>query len=136
VDRLFSRLLGERAIVDTQNPIHLGEHSEPQPDVVLLRPRPDLYATGHPQPGDILLLIEVADTTTAYDRGVKIPLYGGAGIEESWLVNLEADTIEVYRQSSPEGYRRVQTIRRGESLAPEAFSYLVLRAEDILGPRN
>jgi Uma2 family endonuclease len=136
VIRLFSRRVGRRAIVDIQDPIHLGEHSEPQPDAVLLRPRLDLYASGHPQPEDILLLIEVADTTASYDREIKIPLYAQAGIAEVWLVDLEGDAIEVYRQPGPEGYRQVQIVRRGEALAPEALPDLMLRAEDILGPQN
>jgi len=134
--RLFSRLVGEQAVVDIQNPIHLGEHSEPQPDAVLLRPRPDLYAAAHPEPGDILLLVEVADTTASYDREIKVPLYARAGIPEVWIEDLERDVIEVHRQPSPEGYQQLRIVRRGESLSPEALPDLVLKAEDILGPQN
>ena len=80
--RIFTRLLGERIIVSSQNPVELNNNSEPQPDLALLLPRPDFYESGHPQPKDILLLVEVADTTANYDREVKIPLYAKDSIIE------------------------------------------------------
>jgi Uma2 family endonuclease len=120
-------------IVWVQNPIRLGEHSEPQPDLVLLRPRPDFYASAHPGPGDVLLLIEVSETSADADREVKVPLYARAGIAEVWLVDLEAEGIEVYRQPSAEGYRVSRQARRGETLSPEAFPDLTLAADEILG---
>ena len=120
-------------IVWVQNPIRLGEHSEPQPDLALLRPRPDFYASAHPGPGDVLLLIEVSETSTDADREVKVPLYARAGIAEVWLVDLEAEGIELYRQPSAEGYRESRQARRGEALSPGAFSDLTLTADEILG---
>jgi len=147
LNRLFSQRVGERAIVGVQSPIHLGEHSEPQPDIVLLRPRPDFYANSHPSPEDILLLIEVAVTSLDYDREVKVPLYARAGIGETWLVvpsashalsevegsgqALAGESIEVYRRPGPEG-RQVRSVRRGERLAPEALPEVQLLADDIL----
>jgi len=81
VDRLTRLLvirLGETAIVRVQNPIALGQHSEPQPDVSLLRPRDDFYASGHPSPEDVLLVIEVCETSIDYDRDIKLPEYAAS----------------------------------------------------------
>ena len=96
--RLLSERSSGRALVSVQNPIRLAEHSEPQPDVALLTPRPDYYGNSHPEPGDILLLIEVTETSESYDRAVKVPLYARYGVQEVWLVDLAEDVVVVYRQ--------------------------------------
>jgi len=132
LNRLCSRGVGERAVVSIQNPIRLGEHSEPQPDVTLLRPRPDFYAASHPGPLDVLLVVEVAETSAAYGRAVKVPLYARAGIPEVWLVDLAEGQIEVSRHPSPQGYQEVRTVRRGEALAPLALPELTLAVGAIL----
>jgi Uma2 family endonuclease len=129
---LFARVQA-RGIVWVQNPILLSERSEPQPDLTLARPRPDFYAQTHPRPGDIFLVVEVAETSVEVDRGVKVPLYAQAGISEVWLVDLAEERIEVYRQPSPQGYQQVQHLRRGERLAPLSLPDLVLAVESILG---
>ena len=116
VDRLneliVTRLAG-RAHVRIQNPVRLGRHTEPQPDLVVAR-RSDAYADRHPEPGDILLVIEVADSSLRYDRLEKVPRYGKAGIPEAWLVDVEARTVTVYTGSGPDGYARQQVRRRGD----------------------
>ncbi len=134
LNNLFSRQVGGRAIVGVQDPIRLGEHSEPQPDVTLLRYRPDFYAGSHPGPEDILLLVEVSESSPEYDRQVKVPLYGRAGIREVWLVDLAAEAVEVYRGPSSEGYREFRRLGRGQALSPEAVPDLTLTVDDILGP--
>ena len=91
------------------------------------------YASGHPGPGDVLLLIEVADTSSRYDRRVKVPLYGISGIPECWLVDLEQETVTVYRDPTPNGYRTIQTLRRGERLSVSTLPDLRLAVDDILG---
>ncbi|MER3399777.1 MAG: Uma2 family endonuclease [Thermoflexus sp.] len=131
--RIFSQRLGERAVVWPQNPIRLGVYSEPQPDVALLRPREDFYEAEHPGPGDVWLVVEVADRSVEGDRGVKAPLYGRAGIPEFWLVDLAAGVVEVYREPGVEGYRSVRRLGPGETLAPLAFPDCVLPVEEILG---
>ncbi|MFN3476129.1 MAG: Uma2 family endonuclease [Candidatus Methylomirabilales bacterium] len=131
--RLFDRGVGDRAIVGAQDPIRLGEHSEPQPDLTLLRPRPDFYAHAHPGPEDVFLIVEAAETSADYDRELKIPLYARAGIPEVWVVELDAERIEVYRKPGPHGYQEVQTVRRGPHLSPQAFPELALASDDILG---
>jgi Uma2 family endonuclease len=129
---LFSKLQG-KAIVWIQNPIRLDEHSEPQPDLALLRPRADFYAQIHPGPEEVLLLIEVAETSAESDRAVKIPLYAEAGIREAWLVNLQEELVEVHRKPSSQGYGEVKQAQRGQRLALEAFPKVDLAVEDILG---
>jgi Uma2 family endonuclease len=133
---LFSRQVGQDvATLDVQDPIHLGEHSEPQPDITLLRPRSDSYAVAHPVPEDILLLIEVADTSGEYDRGIKVPLYAQAGIREYWIVGLADEIVEVYRDPSPEGYRQIRQLRHGERITPEGFPDVEIAIDDVLLPR-
>jgi Uma2 family endonuclease len=136
VDRLtwlFSEQVGRRAIIRVQNPIRLGQRSEPQPDLTLLRPCPDFYSQAHPGPEDILLVIEVTETSTDYDREIKVPLYARWRILEVWLVNLDGEAIEVYQNPSPEGYHEMKTLRRGDHLSLGSFPDLKLRVEEILG---
>jgi Uma2 family endonuclease len=130
--RLFSDLTGQAAILDVQNPVELGEHSEPQPDVVLLRPRPDFYETP-PTAADILLLVEVSDTTAQYDRSEKVPLYARSGVPEVWLADLPQDVLLVYRDPTPDGYRTIRVAQRGEQIAALAFPDRPIAVADILG---
>ncbi|GIX49188.1 MAG: hypothetical protein KatS3mg131_3399 [Candidatus Tectimicrobiota bacterium] len=129
---LLSHQLGSRAIVWVQNPLRLGALSEPQPDLCLLKPREDFYAAGHPGPQDVLLLVEVAETSVASDREVKLPLYSRFGLPEVWLVNLPEACLEVYRQPAPAGYQETRRFGRGDCLAPLAFPDLALVVDDVL----
>jgi len=129
---LFSRLVGDRAIISPQNPLRLSPYSEPLPDLMLLCPRPDFYTTAHPRPDDVLLLVEVADASTEYDRRIKVPLYARSGVREVWLVRLRDGVVEVCRDPTPEGYREVQMVRRGDRLSPLALPDVALSADDIL----
>ncbi|MFM6016503.1 MAG: Uma2 family endonuclease [Dolichospermum sp.] len=133
LNTVFSELLGKKFIVAVQNPITLNNLSEPQPDIALLKPRADFYESGHPQPKDIFLLIEVADSSLQYDRDVKIPLYASNGIAEVWLVDIYEQVIIVYRYPTQDGYSEVQTLSRGEKLSIQAFPEINLVVEDILG---
>ena len=127
--------VARQAIVRIQNPIRLNNRSELQPDMSLLTLRPDFYTTSHPGPQDVLLVVEVADTSVGFDRSSKMPLYGRAGIREAWLVDLTQEHIEVYRHPvvSRRGYRNVQRYTRGMPLSLLAFPALRLTVEDILG---
>jgi Uma2 family endonuclease len=109
---------GGRAVVWVQNPIHLDDHNEPQPDFALLRPRADGYRDALPRPADVLLMIEVADSSLAYDRTVKANLYARSGIPELWIVDLAGARILVHRDPSPEGYRDVTETLGGTMLEP------------------
>ena len=133
LNQLFSAQVGDQAIVRVQSPIRLSELSEPQPDLALLKPRPDFYAAAHPRPEDVLLMIEVAEASVDYDREVKVPLYARAGVPEVWLVDLQGEFIEVHRRPSARGYGEVRQARRGERLAPQALPKLELPVDDLLG---
>jgi Uma2 family endonuclease len=133
LNSVFSQLLGKKVIVAVQNPIILNNLSEPEPDIALLQPRADFYESGHPQPQDIFLLIEVADSSLEYDRDVKIPLYASSGITEVWLVDIYEQVIIVYRYPSENGYSDIQKLSRGEKMSIQAFSEINLVVDDILG---
>lgn len=121
LNALFTERLGHRVQIGVQDPVWLDEHSEPQPDLALLRPRADFYAAGHPTPEDILLLVEVADSSLRVDRQIKIPLYARAGISEVWLIDLEARRVLVHRDPTEQGYGVVSEVQSDESIAPLAF---------------
>jgi Uma2 family endonuclease len=113
VNFLGNRLKEEvrsRLIVSVQHPLELNEYSEPQPDIMLLRPRDDYYRSAHPRPEDVALIIEVAETTLRYDREVKLPLYAQAGIPEVWLVDLDAQRLTVFRQPAPTGFLKATPV--------------------------
>lgn len=113
---LLSRNLESRAILAIQNPVHLGEHSEPESDISVLKFRADFYEAAHPQAEDILLLIEVADTSFDYDREIKLPIYSAAGVPEVWLINLNARQVEVYREPKARGYALRRTLGAGDQV--------------------
>ena len=134
VNRLTRMLVmgvGDAAVVSVQNPVRLNEHTEPQPDITVIQPRD--YTESLPVPEDVLLLVEVSDTTLAYDRNVKLALYARAGIGEVWIVNLPARTIEQYTDPSGDGYRRVDHKRGGQKLQPAALPDLTPTVDEILG---
>jgi Uma2 family endonuclease len=136
VDELSSLITGKLAgsvIVRVQGPIHIDEYSEPQQDIALLKPRPDFYRRSHPTPSDVLLVIEVADTSVEYDRGVKLPLYARAGIPEAWLIALPKDVIEVHSEPKNGKYQKVRRLKRGKVLTSATINSLTLKADDILG---
>ncbi|HZF07499.1 MAG TPA: Uma2 family endonuclease [Thermoanaerobaculia bacterium] len=132
-NRTFSRLLQSRAIVSVQDPLFLNDISEPEPDLILLRPRDDFYADSHPGPADVLLVVEVADASLGFDRRVKAPLYARSGIAELWIVDLAGQAVEVYRRPAALGYQEVRRHQRGEPLGLLAFPDLSLTVAEILG---
>jgi Uma2 family endonuclease len=130
---LFARAIGETAVVSVQNPIDLSERSEPQPDLMLLRPNPNYYLNDHPHAEDVLLLIEVSDSTVQFDRKTKVPLYARHGIPEVWLVvGPRRRHIEVYRDPQPErgGYRTQLQVREG-MLTPTLLPEAGIRLEEV-----
>jgi Uma2 family endonuclease len=126
--RLFVTRLGDRAVVSPQNPIAIRPRSEPQPDVVLLRPRAVSYSWELPAAEDVLLVVEVADTTVRFDRLVKARLYARAGIPEFWLCLAMDGAVEVYRGPGADGYASTTLHGPGEIVSPLPFpdvSFLV-----------
>ena len=128
---IVTRLAGKMH-VRIQNPVRLGSHTEPQPDLVVAR-RIDAYAERHPGPDDILLVIEVADSSLRYDRLEKVPRYGKAGIPETWLVDVDAVAVTVHTDPGPNGYARQQVRRRGDELAAASVPELGFPVDDVFG---
>jgi Uma2 family endonuclease len=104
LNALFSATVQGRAIVAVQDPLRLSDASEPEPDLMLLRPRADFYAQAHPGPADVLLLIEVSDSTVAYDRGVKLDLYAKHGVTEVWIIDLDNNVVRFFRSGDGTSY--------------------------------
>jgi Uma2 family endonuclease len=133
LSRFLNRTVGDIALVSTQDPIRLNDFSEPEPDLALLRLRDDFYRDAHPVPADVLLIIEVADTTLAYDRQVKTPLYAKAGIAEVWIVNLTEEQVEIYTGLANGTYQRIVNFRRGEEARAQTIAGLAVGVADLLG---
>jgi Uma2 family endonuclease len=133
---VFSRSVGDEAIVSVQNALRLGTHQMPQPDVVLLRHRQDFYRDTAPSAPDALLVVEVSDSSLEYDRSVKLPMYARAGIPESWIANLRDALVEKHTDPDAEtgAYRSVVRLGRGDRISPDALPSVVLDVTDILGP--
>jgi Uma2 family endonuclease len=132
MNRLMGLTFGSRSLISVQDPIRLID-SEPEPDVALLLPRDDFYFSGKPRPADILLVIEVSDSSLEYDRLVKLPMYAEAGIAEFWIVNLEDDCLEVYRQPTTGGvYNEILILRRGQNADVAALPGPKVAVDDIL----
>ncbi len=133
----LAEYLGEKvrklAIVGVQDPVLLSDFSEPQPDISLLKRREDFYSEAHPTPEDILIAIEVADTTAENDRQIKIPSYARAEIQEVWLIDLPSDRIEIYTHPNSGIYQEIRTVLRGQKIISPAFPNLKLKADDVLG---
>lgn len=132
LNKLLNRLF-DALIVRTQSSIRLSDFSEPQPDISLLRWRDDFYRRSHPRPADVLLVIEVADTTLATDREVKVPLYAAAGIPETWIVNLPEERIEVYAEPAAGSYQFVRHYQRGEDAQSHTVPGLIVSVAEVLG---
>ncbi len=119
--------------LSVQNPIYLDQYSEALPDIALLRQRDYSRDTRHPGPADVLLIVEVADTTVTWDRKVKVPLYAQAGIPEVWIVNLRQRSIEVHSQPEGGAYQTSRRLRRGQSVAVPSFAEAKMKVDDVLG---
>jgi len=133
---LLSAKLTGRVIVSVQNPLQIDEYSIPQPDIALWKLPFENYANRLPGPPDVLLVIEVADSSIQYDRKTKTKLYGAAGITDYWIVNLAERQIEVYREPQTDGYRVTTRYKPGETLSPLAFADVNLGTDEILGPSD
>jgi Uma2 family endonuclease len=120
-NRMFFSRLGDRAVISPQNPVVIQPRSEPQPDLVLLRPRPVSYSRELPVSADVLLAVEVAETTARFDRLVKARLYARAGIPEFWLCLTMDGAVEVYREPRAGGYAGVTQYGPGQVISPLAF---------------
>ena len=123
---LLHQKIGQQAIVSTRNPVRLDDYSEPEPDLALLRPREDFYKSAHPGPRDVLLVIEIAESSLRYDHEIKIPLYARHGIPEAWLVDVENETLTLFREPSESGYRQEIRPDALTAITPAALPALTL----------
>ncbi|HXS69785.1 MAG TPA: Uma2 family endonuclease [Candidatus Polarisedimenticolia bacterium] len=130
--RFFSPQAKGRWIISAQNPVGLDRRSEPQPDLMLLKPAPDDFVSHLPVPDDVLLLIEIADSSLEFDRHKKLPIYARAGIPEIWIVNLQELTVEVYREPHFTGYENKTILRAGDKAAPSAFPDVIIDVAELL----
>jgi Uma2 family endonuclease len=134
LNRLFVRGVGEGAIVRIQSPIVLPPTSEPEPDVALLKPRPDGYTERHPRPKEVVLVVEVADTSLDFDRETKGPLYARAGVPEYWIIALDDKQVHVFRGPEGERFGTHETSGPGDELAVAELPALSpVPVEHILG---
>jgi Uma2 family endonuclease len=129
---VVQKALRASEIVSVQGALRLSGTTELYPDLTVLRPRADFYTRSIPEPADVLLLIEVSDTTLAYDRGRKVPLYARYGVPEVWVVDLGGEIVEACRGAGSEGYRDVRRHKRGESISPLSLPDLILAVADLL----
>jgi Uma2 family endonuclease len=121
------------AIVIVRNPLRLLPRSEPQPDFIVARSRRDFYAGAHPTAEDVLLVVEVADSTLRKDRTVKVPIYARQEVVEVWLVDVAARTVTVYTDPVDGSYRQVRMARGDDALTPRSLSAIILTVNEILG---
>lgn len=133
LDDLLRQKTRGKFLIWPQNPVQLNDLSKPQPDIAILKKRKDYYAGLNPAPADVLLIVEVADTTVQHDRTVKAPLYARAGIPEVWLVDLPGEAVEIYARPEQGEYQTRLTLKRGESIISPTISGLSFSVESVLG---
>ncbi|MEZ5429480.1 MAG: Uma2 family endonuclease [Pyrinomonadaceae bacterium] len=132
ITRFFYKNADDKCVIRNQNPIRLDDFSEPEPDIVLAEPPREKYLERHPGPEDILLIVEIADSTLYFDRDEKGPAYARAGIRQYLIVNVENRTVEDYRDPSGDGYQTKQTLKTGEKIDLVAFPEIEIPVGDLL----
>jgi Uma2 family endonuclease len=132
--RAFVTTARDAAIVRVQGSVRLDFFTEPEPDLVLLRPRADYYASAHPGPSDILLIIEVAESSIDYDREIKTGVYARKGVREYWVVDLNENVIWCYTDPDRGAYQRLRRCESGDSVAPGLLPEVMVSTADLLGP--
>jgi len=132
INKLFAKLIPDTVIPSVQNPLQLGDLSEPEPDFMLLKPNADFYSSRHPNAEDVLLLIEVADSSLTFDQNQKLRLYALHGIPEYWLLNLNDLSLEVYRKPNGEVYAEKTTLRAADIITLSQLDEISIRIADIL----
>ena len=126
LNTLLGRLLPDTVILSVQDPIQFNDYSEPQPDLAILQYREDFYAQAHPVADDVLLVIEVSDTTVEYDRDEKLPRYANANIAEAWLIDVHNFTVEQYLQPRNGKYLVKRLVERGDTITAQSIAALQL----------
>ncbi|TAL43792.1 MAG: Uma2 family endonuclease [Methylovulum sp.] len=132
INNLLTLLVAGKAIVSVQDPLQLGDLSEPEPDFMLLKPNADFYSSRHPNAGDVLLLVEIADTSLKFDQNQKLRLFALHGIPEYWLLNLNDSCLEVYRKPRGEVYAEKNTLQAGDSVTLSQLPDISIQVSAIL----
>ena len=130
--RAFVRIAGDQAIVRVQGTVVLDQLCAPQPDVVLLRPRDDFYVGKNPASPDILLVIEIADSSLDYDTTTKLELYAILGIQEYWVADLQNDRLLAYSEPAEDSYRIKREFHRGDSIAPRLLPDCLIKVSILV----
>ena len=129
--RMLVHAVANDAVVSTQNPVVLPPDTEPQPDITVLKPRADDYQESLPTATDVLLMIEVADTSLRYDRDVKLPIYAEYGIPELWLFDVQARAVSIYRDPAVQGYQRQLTPGKNEKISPARLPHVQIDLAEV-----
>jgi Uma2 family endonuclease len=132
INKLFTRLIPESLFPSVQDPLQLGDLSEPQPDFMLLKPSDDSYASRHPFTEDVLLLIEIADSSLQFDQNQKLRLYAMHNIPEYWLLNLIDNCLEVYRKPKGEVFAEKTTLYNGDNITLSQLPEITIQVDDVL----
>ncbi len=132
----LNHLFFNRFVVWSQNPIILNDFSEPQPDVCVLEWRDDFYRNENATANDVLLAMEVSDSTVKYDRDIKFPKYAANGIPEAWLIDLENDRVEIHTEPTKNGYKLVKILHRDDIAESTVFEEIKIAVDDILGSKS
>ena len=130
--RALMKLSGDAAIVRIQGPVRLDDYNEPQPDIALLRPKKDFYAAGHPSPPDILLIVEIAQSSLQFDQTIKLRLYGRAGVPEYWVSDIQHDRLFAYSDFEADSYRTIRELHRGDFIAPKLLPERQIPVDSLL----
>jgi Uma2 family endonuclease len=131
LEKVLEHLLGDRALVRTQDPITLDNYSEPEPDVAVVLPNLSFYADHHPTPSEVYLIIEISDTTLRQDCEYKAKLYAQAAIEDYWVLDINKRQLHIFRLPSSDGYLSQQVISDNEIISPLAFPEIRLSIADL-----
>lgn len=133
ITTLFVPAFLTKAIVQIQGPIQIGNLSEPEPDILICKPKENFYSDQKPRPGDTFLIIEVADSTLNYDKNIKLPLYAESGILEYWIVDLNERQILKYALPERNQYKKMEIATVEDSIYCNSFPEIVFSVKDMLG---
>jgi Uma2 family endonuclease len=130
--RVFTSRLGETVIVSIQNGMYANEYSEPKPDVAVCKPLPELFGPFEPSPEDVLLLVEISDTSLRYDTRIKAPLYAQCGIPEYWILNIADGVLEVRTNASGGEYQNLSILERGQTITPQMLPGTIFTVDELI----
>ncbi len=131
LNKLLTNAVGDAGIISIQNPIRLSDYSEPQPDITILSPRDDFYTSALATPDDVLLVIEIADNSLAYDRGEKLPRYARSHISEVWIIDVNKLLIEQYTQPVQDEYTQLHKVLFGHTIQATKLASVCLNTQQI-----